>query len=87
MLNLHTKCIVLSRGIIWINKNYGEHVSRKENTKEHILQDEDKSYNWDHVKIDLVKNEVKNENVKTKENLKTEQNSRGEEETEDYQCC
>ena len=66
MLNLSKKCILLSRDIIWINKTYGEYISRKENTKAniYILQDEYKSYTWDHVKIDPFNNEVNNENVK-----------------------
>ena len=29
MLNIRTKLIVLSRDIIWLNKTYGEYVSRK----------------------------------------------------------
>ena len=33
MLNIRSKHIVLSRDVIWLNKNYGEYVSRKENTK------------------------------------------------------
>ena len=33
ILNIHTNCIVLSREIIWLNKTYGEYVSRKWNTK------------------------------------------------------
>ena len=47
--------IMLSHEIIWLNKTYGDHLSRKENTKakSHILQDEDDSYNWDHIKLFL----------------------------------
>ena len=58
MLNLHTKFIVLSRDIIWPKKTYGQYVSRKENTKSetYILQDEGKSYDWDHLKTDPVNN-------------------------------
>ena len=58
MINLHTKWIILSRDAIWLNKTYGEYVSRKENTKSYyyILQTEDDSYIWAHVKIDSVKN-------------------------------
>ena len=65
MLNIRTKRMVLIRDIIWLDKTYGKYVSRKENTKAdtYILQDEDDSYNWAHVKIDPVKNEVKTENV------------------------
>ena len=29
MLNLHTKIIILSCDVIWLNKTYGEYVSRK----------------------------------------------------------
>ena len=67
MLNLRTKNIVLNRDVIWLNKTYGEYVSRKENTKEdsYILKDEDASYKLSHIKIDHVNNEVKTENVKT----------------------
>ena len=52
MLNLRTKFILISRDIIWLNKAYGEYVSRKENTNSdtYILQDEENSYNWDSVK-------------------------------------
>ena len=83
MLNLCTKRIVLSCDIIWINKIYREYVSRKVNTKPdtYIIQDEDKSYNWDHVKIDPIKNDGKTENVKTEENVSTNHNYRGEEDT------
>ena len=67
MLNLCTKIIVLSRDVIWLNKTYGKYISRKQNTKSdtYILQDEDKSYDWDHGKIDPVKKTVKTDNVKT----------------------
>ena len=42
MLNLRTKRIVLIRDVIWLNKTYGEYISRKETTKmtSYILQDE-----------------------------------------------
>ena len=51
MMNICTKCIVLSRYVIWLNKTYREYVSRKENTKadSYILKDEDESYNWAHI--------------------------------------
>ena len=67
MLNLRTKRILLIREVIWLKNNYGEYLSRKENTKSetYILQDDDKSYNWDHVKNDTVHNEVKTKNVRT----------------------
>ena len=83
MLNLHTKRIVLSHDIIWLNKNYREYVSIKENTKEenYILQYEDESYNWVWVKIDPIKTEVNTENRKTEENINADQDSRGEEDT------
>ena len=47
----------------------------KENTKidTYILQYEDDSNNWAHVKIDPFKNEVNTKNVKTEENAKTKQ--------------
>ena len=62
-LNICTKCIVLSPDVIWLNKTYGEYVSRKENTKvdTYILKDEYESYNWYHILIDPLKNEVKTE--------------------------
>ena len=60
MLNLGSKYIVLRHDVIWLNKTYGECVQRKENTSAdtYILQDEEKYYNWDHIKVDPVKNEV-----------------------------
>ena len=72
-VNLGTNFIALSRDVIWINKTYVEYVSRKENTKEdtYTLQDEDKSYNWAHIQINPVNNEVKNESVKTEETVNT----------------
>ena len=81
MLNLRIKFILLSHDVIWLNKTYGEYVSRRENTNSntYILQYEYKSYNWDHVKIDSFKTEVKTENVKTEENIKTKKDSRMEE--------
>ena len=36
----------------------------------YILQDGYKSYNWDHIKNDLIKTEVKTENVKLKKVLR-----------------
>ena len=80
MLNLCTKCIVISCDVIWRNKTYGEYVPRKENTKVtiYIIQDKDKYYNWIFVKIYPVKTEVSTENVKTKQNVNTKKNSRGE---------
>ena len=67
MLNVCIKCIILIRDIIKLNKTYGEYISRKENCKltSYILQDEDKSNNWDYIKIDPVKTGFKTENVKT----------------------
>ena len=48
--------------------------NREKNTKSntYLLQDEDDSYNWAHVKIDILKNKVKTENFKTKKNVKSE---------------
>ena len=53
MLNIHKKLIVLSHGIIWPNKKYGEYVTRKENAKanNYMLQAEEYSYNWAHVQM------------------------------------
>ena len=81
MLNLRTKCIVLSHDIIWLNKTYGEYIPRKENTKAdyYILKNEDRSYKLTHVKMDPFKNEKNTENVKTEENIKTEQDYNKEE--------
>ena len=55
MLNLLTK--IYHTNLI----NYKAKVSRKENTKtnSNILQDEDESYNWAHIKIDPVNTEFK----------------------------
>ena len=52
---------------------------KKQKTKSYnyILQDEDGSYNWDHVKIDPFNNEVNTENVKIDESVKTDQDYRG----------
>ena len=68
MLNLRTKRTVPSHGIILLNKTNGDYVSRKEHTKAkyYILQDEDESQNWAHVKIDNVKTKFNTEDVKTK---------------------
>ena len=58
MLNLCSKRIVLSRAVIWINKTYGEYVSRKESTNvdSYVLQEEDESNNYSRIKIDPVNN-------------------------------
>ena len=79
MLNPHTKRIVLSHDVIWLKKTYRQYVSRKENTKAdtYILHDEYNYYNWYHVKIVPVENEVKTEDIKTEEKVKTEQDSGG----------
>ena len=60
MLNLRTKCIVLSHDGICLNKTYSEYVSRKYHTKanSYILQDEEEYYKWAYVKIDTVMTEV-----------------------------
>ena len=73
MLNLRTKCMVLICDVIWILKTYIWYVSRKQHTKEdnYILQDENNYYNLAHVKVDPIKNEVNNENLKTEETIKT----------------
>ena len=86
MLNLCTKRIVISRGVIWLNKTYGEYISIKYHTKSDssILQDEDESDNLACVKIDPVKTE----DVKTEQSVKTEQDSRRggrKRRTEDHQ--
>ena len=67
-----------------VKKPNREYMSRKENTKSHsyILQIQDESYKWDHVKIDPAKNEVNIENVKTEENIKTEQDSNRKEDVQ-----
>ena len=74
------KHIVLICDVIWTSKTYGDYVSRKYNTQasNYILQDEDESNNWDYVKMDPVKTEVKTKNIK-KENIKTKKYSRWEE--------
>ena len=50
-------------------------MSRKENTKSHsyILQIQDESYKWDHVKIDPAKNEK----INIGENINSGQDNRG----------
>ena len=80
MLNIGSKLIVLSRDVICLDKTYGQYVSRKENTTadSYVLQDEEDSNNWSHVKIDPVKNEIKSENVKNEGKVKTQQYSSGE---------
>ena len=63
LLNLLTKLIVLIRDNIWLNKTYGEYVSRNYHIRSdsYILQDEDKSDRWDYIIIDPAKTEyVKN---------------------------
>ena len=78
MLNLRGKRILLSCDVTWIKKTYGEQISRKKTQADTFIQlDEDESYNWAHVKIDPVKNEVRTKNIKTEENVDTEQDSRG----------
>ena len=37
----------------------------------YIFQDEDNSDKWSYVKVDLIKNEVNNEDVKTEQNVNT----------------
>ena len=51
-------------------KTYSEYISRKENTKatSYILQDEENSFNWDHIKMDPVNTESMTENLKVKTN-------------------
>ena len=53
MLNIYIKCVVLSRGSIYLNKTYGKYVSRKEHTKSdiYVLQDNYKYDKWAHMKI------------------------------------
>ena len=55
MLNMCKECIELRRDVIWINKVYGEYVSRKEHNKDesYILHYEDKSDKWDYIKTIL----------------------------------
>ena len=52
MLNLFTKCNVISRDTIW-KKTYGKYVSIWEHTKagSYILKDEDKSDKWYYLKM------------------------------------
>ena len=71
MLKLRSKSIVLIHDIIWQNKTYAEYVSRKENTRtySYVKQDEYKSNNWAHVKIDIFKKKIKTENIKLKKTL------------------
>ena len=59
MLNICTKYIVISCDVIWINKTYGDYVSRKETTKmtSDIFQDEYDYDKWAYVKIDPVRTE------------------------------
>ena len=54
MLNLHTKHIVLSHDFIRLLKLQKVRI-KKINIKSdtYILQNEDKSYNWDHIKLIL----------------------------------
>ena len=51
-------------------KTYSEYISRKEKTKatSYILQDEENSFNWDHIKMDPVNTESMTENLKVKTN-------------------
>ena len=81
MLNICMEIILLSCDIIWLNKTYRDYVSRWEHTKAYIyiLKDWYKSYDWDNVKNDPVKNE----HVKIEQDVKTDQDYRGEENTED----
>ena len=63
---------------------------QEKTTKEdiYILQDQDRSYNWYHVKNYPIKKEVKTENVKTEESVKTKQGFKGGgRRTQDYQQC
>ena len=74
MLNICTKCILLSCGVIWLHKTYGESVWRKENIKSdsYILQNWKLFfYKYAHVKTDPVNNEVRTENIKTEESVNT----------------
>ena len=72
IINLHTKDIVLIRDIIWLDKTHRYNVSIKENTKAnaYIIQDEDESYNWAHVKPNPVNIEVITGNVQKGETLR-----------------
>ena len=81
MLNLRIKRIVLRHDVISFKNNYGEYLSRKYNTNldSYILQNEDESYKWYHVKIDPVKNEINTEDVKTEKNVNTKQDINSEE--------
>ena len=53
--------------------------NRKTKTDSYILKEEYKSFNRAHVEIDPIKNEVKNENLKTEEKVNNEQDSNREE--------
>ena len=49
------KHIILSRDAIWLNKTYGEYISRRENTKaiSYILQYEDDTVGMGVMKLKL----------------------------------
>ena len=68
---LCTKHVVLSRDVIWLNKTYGEYVSRKDHTKSDsfIIQDEDDSDKCSYVKTNPVNTEVNTEDIKTRKTL------------------
>ena len=74
ILNLRIKYIVLRRDITWINKTYGEYISRQEHTKDkvYITQDEDKSDKWDKVKCILSRRNTQ----RPKKKVKTKQDYR-----------
>ena len=70
MLNLCTKNIVLICDVIWLNKTYGEYISRQKHIKPdiYILQYEYYYDKWDCVKIDPVKTT----NIKNEKNVRTD---------------
>ena len=79
MLSLCTKRIVLIRDVIWLNKIYGEYISKLEHTKaySYILRYEHKSNQLDHLNNCAGKTKY----IKTEQNVNIKQYFRGEIET------
>ena len=78
ILNTETKCIVLSHGVISMNKIYSGYAPIKETTNatRYILQDEYDPDKWSNTKKYYFKTEVNTEDVKSEHNVRTKQDSK-----------
>ena len=83
MLNICSKCIILSRDVACLKNKYKKYISRWEQTKanSYIIQCEDNSNKCSHIGIDPTNTE----NFNMDKNIKTGKDHRWEEDTENIQ--